>query len=85
MFKYFKLVLASAVLLTIVFAGCTKYAKEEQLVNLQETKKAALAAENKLEQKKAERMEWEGKVAEKNADLKSTEDQHKEVSDKYRK
>ncbi|MDZ7315382.1 MAG: hypothetical protein ONB24_04590 [candidate division KSB1 bacterium] len=53
------------VLLAAVFVmtGCTKYAKQEQLQKLEETKSAALAAEKSLNDCKAETAKLEDELA----------------------
>ena len=48
-----------------VIAGCTKYAKEEHLKQLDDTKAEALAAEKMIEQKQIEKISWEDKLAQK--------------------
>jgi septal ring factor EnvC (AmiA/AmiB activator) len=50
-------------LIVIILTSCTKYAKQEQLKQLDETNAAALSAEQLLAQKKAEHSDWEAKVA----------------------
>lgn len=71
------LVVFVAVLLvvTFMFAGCTKYAKQEQLQKLEETKAAALAAEKSLNDCKTESGKLEGQLTEKKQAL---EDMKKE-------
>jgi septal ring factor EnvC (AmiA/AmiB activator) len=67
--NYGILLLAVIVLASFAFSGCTRYAKEEQLMTLDETKASAASAEAKvaeLEQKKAE---LEKKLDEKKQEL----------------
>ncbi len=48
---------------SFLVTGCTKYAKQEQLQKLEETKSAALAAEKSLNDCKAETAKLEGQLA----------------------
>lgn len=66
--KYFTLFLIMLLLVGFSMLGCTKYAKEEQLKQLDETEAAALAAEKKLKGKEAEKRGWENKLAQKEAE-----------------
>ncbi|WP_456443557.1 hypothetical protein [Caldithrix abyssi] len=49
--------------------SCKWKPSEDQIKTLEETKAAALSAEETLQKKKAERQEWEKKVAAKKAEL----------------
>ncbi len=60
------LVIVSAVMLLamMVLTGCTKYANEQQLQALEETKAAAISAEQALADCKSETTNLEGQLAE---------------------
>jgi len=64
-------VFASIACLIAMFAlsGCTKHPNEKQLQVLEETKKAALAAEEKLAEKQQEKADLQKELAEKNKKL----------------
>jgi len=55
--------------LVVLGTGCTKYASEEDLQNLEKQKQAALSAEQKVEQLKVEKARLEQLKAEKEAVL----------------
>jgi len=61
------LALISVAMLSLT--SCKWKPSEEQIKTLEETKAAALSAEETLQKKKAERQEWENKVAAKKAEL----------------
>lgn len=67
------MVLTAALLLVALGSGCTKYASEEDLQNLERQKQAALSAEKKVEQLKAEKSDLEKTVAQKEAELQKVE------------
>jgi len=58
---------------SLLLSGCTSYANEEQLNTLEETKAAALAAEENVSAKEAEKAELEAKLAEKQEELKAVQ------------
>jgi len=68
-------VTAVMLLVLLAFTGCTKYANEQQLQTLEETKAAATAAEKALADCKSETASLEGQLAEKKQAL---EDMKKE-------
>jgi hypothetical protein len=74
--------LAAAIMLVLLFsfAGCTKYANEQQLQALEETKAAALAAEEALADCKGETTTLEGKLAEKKKELENAKKEKQVVS-----
>lgn len=65
--RIFMLALISVAMLSLT--SCKWKPSEEQIKTLEETKAAALSAEETLQKKKAERQEWEKKVAAKKAEL----------------
>lgn len=77
--RSFKFVLLCGVfLMGLYFSGCTKHPNTEQLNALEEQKKAALAAEDQLDQLRREKAELEKKLAAKKAKL---EESKKEKAD----
>ncbi|MBN2012539.1 hypothetical protein JW960_24640 [candidate division KSB1 bacterium] len=64
-------VFASIACLVAMFtlSGCTRHPNEGQLQTLEETKKAALAAEDELAQKQQEKADLEKELAEKKQKL----------------
>ena len=54
----------TCLLATFLLSGCTKHPNEEQLNTLEETKKAALAAEDGLAKKQQEKADVENELAE---------------------
>ena len=54
---------------TFALSGCAKHPSKEQLQTLEETKKAALAAEDQLAQKQQEKADLEKQLAEKKKKL----------------
>jgi hypothetical protein len=57
-----------------LLTGCARHPSPEELNQLEMTKQAALAAEKEAEAKKQERMEWEAKLKDKQAELQQAED-----------
>ena len=64
--KKFALVL---LVLSFMFAGCTRYANEEELTVLKDTKAASKKAQSKLATVKQERRSLENTLADKEKDL----------------
>lgn len=56
-------------ILAVMFAGCTRYANEEELQALENAKLAADKAQQKLENVKAERKSLEDELAQKQKEL----------------
>ncbi len=76
----------TAVVVAMVFTagllmsvGCTKYASQDDLQQLEEARKAAISAEKELDKIKVEHKQVEQAVAEKEAELKSVQDELKYV------
>ena len=63
-------------------AGCTKYANEEQMQTLEETKNAALAAEEKVEDLEAKKSDLQEKLSEKQDELEKVKQEKKKVTSK---
>lgn len=78
------LVLASIVCLIAAFSltGCTRHPNEEQLNTLEETKKAALGAEDQLAQKQQEKADLENELAEKKQKLEDTKKEKEAVKNR---
>jgi septal ring factor EnvC (AmiA/AmiB activator) len=73
-------VTAVMLLVLLAFTGCTKYAKEEQLQALEETKAAAQAAEKALTDCKSETASLEGQLAEKKQALEDMKTEQEAVN-----
>jgi len=59
--------------LIFVIGGCTKYASEEDLAELERQKQAALAAEKKVEDLKREKADLERQLAAKERELREAQ------------
>ena len=57
------------IVLSFMFAGCTRYANEEELTVLKDTQKASKKAQTKLATIKQERRNLENKLADKEKEL----------------
>jgi septal ring factor EnvC (AmiA/AmiB activator) len=77
-------VLASIACLVAGFSltGCTPHPSEEQLNQLEETKKAALAAEDELAQKQQEKADLENELAEKKQKLEEAKSEKEAIKAK---
>ncbi len=73
--KFAKKFLLTVTIASFVFAGCTRYANEEELKDLNETKAAANKADTKLSKLKEERKSLEDKLAEKETELKAAQEE----------
>jgi TolA-binding protein len=62
--------------------GCTRYAKEEQLVQLDETEASALAAEERVAELEKEKADLEKKLAEKQDELKQVQAEKEKIQNK---
>jgi len=77
------LVFCSVLLLAAFMAtGCTRYANEEQLQTLDETKAAALSAEEKVTELEKQKAALQAKLAEKQDELKKVGEEKKTVQSK---
>ncbi len=61
--------MAFIIILAFAFSGCTKYASEQDLQELERQKNAALSAERKVEDLKREKSDLERQLAQKKRDL----------------
>lgn len=78
--KVFKLLMIGIVAAALVFAtACARHPNEEQIKKLEETRAAALSAEQKLEQKKQERQSLEQQVEQKKQELEKIKKQKEKV------
>ena len=73
-------VTAAMLLVLMAFTGCTKYANEQQLQALEETKAAAQAAEKALADCKGETGNLEGQLADKKQSLEDMKKEQEAVS-----
>jgi cell division protein FtsL len=73
-------VTAAMLLILMAFTGCTKYANEQQLQALEETKAAAEAAEKALADCKGETASLEGQLAQKKQALEDMKKEQEAVS-----
>ncbi|MCD6165205.1 hypothetical protein J7K19_00685 [bacterium] len=73
------LMIAGFLFSVIVITGCTRYANEEQLKTLDETKAAALSAEQKVEKLKTEKANLEKELEAKKAELQKVQQEKKTV------
>jgi chromosome segregation ATPase len=62
-----------------IATGCTKHPSEGQLRALEETKQAALSAEQTLEQKKREKSDLERQLEQKKRELQKAKDEKEAV------
>lgn len=76
------LVVVSAAMLIIILAlsGCTRYANEQQLQALEETKAAAMSAEEALDDCKSETQELESQLSEAKQALEDMQEEKEAVS-----
>lgn len=72
----------ACLLLTFLLSGCTKHPNEEQLNTLEETKKAALAAEDELAKKQQEKADLENELAEKKQKLEDAKSEKEAVKNR---
>jgi hypothetical protein len=78
--KTLVVVTAAMLLVLMAFTGCTKYANEQQLQALEETKAAAQAAEKALADCKSETGNLEGQLADKKQALEDMKKEQEAVS-----
>jgi len=80
--KTFVGVTAVMLLVVLVFSGCTKYAKEQQLQALEEVKAAAQAAEQALDDCQGETSTLESELAEAKQALEDMKKEKQAVSER---
>ncbi|NOY76609.1 MAG: hypothetical protein GXO76_01935 [Calditrichaeota bacterium] len=76
--KFAVLVMAGLFVASITLTGCTRYANDEQLKTLEETKQAAKSAQQKVSDLQAEKAQLQKKLDAKKAELEKVK-QEKEV------
>lgn len=76
------LLLAAIVLVSFALAGCTRYAKEEQLTTLDESKAAVISAEAKVTELEKKKADLEAKLNEKKQELKDVQQEKEKVQAK---
>ncbi|MFH1759985.1 MAG: hypothetical protein ABIA63_02685 [bacterium] len=69
-------------MLLFVFSGCTPRPSPEQLTKLEETRKAAAEAEQKLSELKGERTQLEDTLNEKKSELKKRQEEQEAIKAK---
>ena len=67
---------------SFLLSGCTKHPNEEQMNTLEETKKAALAAEEELAKKQQEKADLENELTEKNEQLEKAKEEKAAIKSK---
>ena len=67
---------------TFFLSGCTKHPNEQQLNTLEETKKAALTAEDELAKKQQEKADIENELAEKKQKLEDAKSEKEAVKNR---
>jgi hypothetical protein len=76
------LLLTVTVLLVFATIGCTKYASEEDLQNLETSKQAALSAESKVDELNSEKAELIQLKADKEAELQAVQAEKSKVEER---
>lgn len=84
MFKKIRIFALTAVILSFLFAGCTRYANEEELKSLQDQQEAVKKAETKLADLKKNRRNLETRLAEKQKELKMAEEEKSAVESRLK-
>ena len=84
MFKKIRIFALTAVILSFLFAGCTRYANEEELKSLQDQQEAVKKAETKLADLKKNRRNLETRLAEKQKELKMAEGEKSAVESRLK-
>lgn len=80
--SFAKLLLAAIATSTLIFSGCSKSINEEQATRLDEARAAAESAEQKLAEKKRERMNLEQELSSKEGDRTNKEAERDDVKQK---
>lgn len=84
MFKKIRTFALAAVIFSFLFAGCTRYANEEELKTLEDQQAAVKKAETKLADLKKERRTLETRLAEKQKELKMAEEEKSAVESRLK-
>jgi len=84
MSKSIRTILLSMIVLSFLFAGCTRYANEEELKTLDDTQTAVKKAETKLSDLTKERRNLENKLADLQTELKKAEEEKAAVESRLK-
>ena len=77
--QYLAIIAACILIVAFLATGCTRYANEQQLQQLQETEAAALSAENRVGELEQEKARLEADLAEKLEELQYVENEKKKI------
>lgn len=75
---------ATAIVLSLLLAGCTRYANEQELKALDDQQAAVKKAETKLADLKTDRRNLETKLADKQKELKAAEEEKAAVESRLK-
>jgi len=84
MSKSIRAIVLSIIVLSFLFAGCTRYANEEELKTLEDKQAAVKKAESKLSEIKKERRTLETKLADAQTELKKAEEEKSAVESRLK-
>jgi len=84
MSKSIRAIVLSMIVLSFLFAGCTRYANEEELKTLEDKQAAVKKAESKLSEIKKERRTLETKLADAQTELKKAEEEKSAVESRLK-
>jgi septal ring factor EnvC (AmiA/AmiB activator) len=84
MSKSIRTMILSMVVLSFLFAGCTRYANEDELKTLEDTQTAVKKAETKLADLTKERRNLETKLADLQTELKKAEEEKAAVESRLK-
>ncbi len=84
MSKSIRAIVLSMIVLSFLFAGCTRYANEEELKTLEDKQAAVKKAESKLSEIKKERRSLETKLADAQTELKKAEEEKSAVESRLK-
>jgi outer membrane murein-binding lipoprotein Lpp len=74
----------TAIVMSFLFAGCTRYANEQELKALDDQQAAVKKAESKLANLKTDRRNLETKLADKQKELKAAEEEKSAVESRLK-
>ncbi len=77
--KSFVIIAACFLIVAFMATGCSRYANEKQLQQLDETQAAALSAEQRVAELESEKAKLEADLAEKMEELKYVENEKKKI------
>ncbi|HXK49415.1 MAG TPA: hypothetical protein PKW56_03030 [Clostridiales bacterium] len=84
MLKSIRTIILSMIVLSFLFAGCTRYANEEELKTLDDTQTAVKKAETKLSDLTKERRNLVTKLADLQTELKKAEEEKAAVESRLK-